>query len=194
MNRVDPVRERILAAARAEFSAHGESAASVRVIASQAGVTAAMINYHFGGKSALHEAVVAEAQGRLMVRLSSALAAPRTSREDLAAAVAGAYFDFLAEDRELQRILLRVVLDGGGRAFAKKLVRPLRGILAERFGAGDDVAERAISLFGAIAGYFLYEPLLAEMLDEDPLSEERLRARRKHVVALARRMAKEARS
>lgn len=186
MLNTDPVRERILAAARAEFAARGEDAASVRVIADKAGVTAAMINYYFGGKRALHAAVVEEAQARLLSRLSAALPS-----EDRAAAVAGAYFDFLAEDRELQRILLREVLDGGARS--RTFVKPFRAMLVKNFGAGDDVVELAISMFGAVAGYFLYEPLLRELLDEDPLCEARLAARRRHVIELATRLAGETR-
>lgn len=180
----DPVRERILAAARAEFAARGQDAASVRVIADKAGVTAAMINYYFGGKRALHGAVVEEAQARLLGRLSSALSAT-----DRAAAVAGAYFDFLAEDRELQRLLLRDMLDGG--ADSRTFVAPLRAMLVKNFGAGDDVVDLAISMFGAVAGYFLYEPLLRKLLDDDPLSAERLAARRRHVIELAARLAGE---
>lgn len=189
----ESVRERILAAARAEFAARGEEAASVRVIAEAAGVTAAMINYYFRGKRALHDAVVVEAQGRLFARLSTALPAGRGAGGSavVAAAVAGAYFDFLAEDRELQRILLREVLDGGerNREFARRFVRPLRALLAEHFGEDEAVVEHAISLFGAVAGYFLYEPLLAELLDDDPLSPARLALRRRHVVELATRLA-----
>jgi len=180
------VRERILHAARREFAELGREGASVRVIGERAGVTAAMINYYFGGKDALYEAVVAEAQAGLRTRLLRALDG-QGAATDQPGLVAGAYFDFLAEDRTLQRLFLREVQGGGDRAreLGARFVRPLRALLAERFGDDDVVVQAAISLFGAVAGYFLYEPLLPELLDEDPLSPGALARRRRHVVALA---------
>jgi AcrR family transcriptional regulator len=179
------VRERVLAAGRAEFAQHGLVAGSVRSIGERAGVTAAMINYYFGGKRALYDAVVAEAQGRLTARVSAALAA--STGGGPAARLAGAYFDFLAEDQELQRLLLREVLDRGDgvRELAARYVAPLRAQLAQHFGEGDEAAQRAISLFGAVAGYFLYEPILGAFLGADPHGPDALARRRQHVVRLA---------
>lgn len=71
------VKVRILAAGRSEFARRGLAAGSVRVIAQQAGVTAAMINYYFGGKRGLYDAVVADAQERLRAHLAPALAPGR---------------------------------------------------------------------------------------------------------------------
>jgi AcrR family transcriptional regulator len=184
----DGVRARILGAARTEFADRGFEAASVRVIAERAETTAAMINYYFGGKAKLYEATLAEAQGRLFARLSDAVA--RASGDALPGVVAGAYFDFLAEERDLQRLLLREVLDAGGsvRDLAERFVRPLGALLDAHFGRGEAVRQLAISLFGAVAGYFLYEPLLSDLLGRDPLSPESLRRRRRHVVKLAAAM------
>ncbi len=178
------VKQRIVEAGRAEFARHGLSAGSVRTIAERAGVTAAMINYYFGGKRALYDAVVTEAQARLRERLSPALAGGRAG---LAPRLAGAYFDFLADDQELQRLLMREVLDQGEgvREVAARYVEPLRALFEHHFGADDEAAHLAISLFGAIAGYFLYEPVLGAFLGADPHSPDALARRRRHVVQLA---------
>jgi AcrR family transcriptional regulator len=40
------------------FAAHGFEGASVEMIADEAGVNKAMINYHFGGKRGLHKAIM----------------------------------------------------------------------------------------------------------------------------------------
>ena len=171
-------QERILRAAREELSRRGFEASSVRTIARNAGVTAAMINYYFGGKRALYDAVIAEAQGRLHARLGAAIAdGPSAAR------LAGAYFDFLAEEPQMQRLLLREVLDGGGER-ASELLRPLRALLEEHFG-GDTAVQGALSVFGAIAGYFIYEPVLGELLGEDPTSPDALARRRLHIIELA---------
>lgn len=183
----DDVRARILAAGRAEFAEHGFGAGSVRTIGERAGVTAAMINYYFGGKRGLYDAVVAEAQARLVERLSAAASGDHAG---LAARLAGAYFDFLAEDTELQRILVREVLDGGGsvKRTGAAYVKPLRAMFEEHFGGRDEAAQLAISVFGAIAGYFLYEPLLGDFLGKDPRSPRALARRRQHVIRLAKRL------
>jgi AcrR family transcriptional regulator len=171
-------QDRILKAAREELSQRGFDASSVRTIARNAGVTAAMINYYFGGKRALYDAVIAEAQGRLHARLGAAVAdGPSAAR------LAGAYFDFLAEEPQMQRLLLREVIDGGGER-AAELLRPLRVLLEEHFG-GDASVQGALSVFGAIAGYFIYEPVLGELLGEDPTSPEALARRRRHIIELA---------
>jgi AcrR family transcriptional regulator len=180
------VRGRILAAGRAEFAVRGLSACSVRAIGERAGVTPAMINYYFGGKRALYDAVVAEAQGRLAQRIHPAFAGDRAG---LASRLAAAYFDFLSEDQELQRLLLREVLDRGEhvREIAARYVQPLRAVFVAHFGDGDEALHLAVSLFGAIAGYCLYEPVLGAFLGADPHSPDALARRRRHVVHLATR-------
>ena len=179
------VRDRVLAAAREEFAARGLFAASVHAIAKGAGVTAAMINYYFGSKRALYDAVVAEAQGRLLTRLSAAMSGP--AEVGAPARLAAAYFDFLAEERQLQRLLLRQVLDRDEnvRELTAQFVRPLRDFLERHFGDDDAAQQGAISLFGAVAGYFIYEPVLAPFLGTDPLSPDSLAIRRRHVIELA---------
>lgn len=178
----DGVRERILAAALEEIAARGLDASSVRTIARDAGVTPAMINYYFGSKRALYETVVAEAQRRLHARLATALAEGPT-----AAGLAAAYFDFLAEDGQMQRLLLREVLDGRTER-SPEVVRPLRAILTAHFGGDDAAVQGALSVFGAVAGYFIYAPVLGELLGDDPLSPEALARRRRHVIELASTM------
>ncbi|MCC6877149.1 MAG: hypothetical protein IT378_22785, partial [Sandaracinaceae bacterium] len=40
------------------------------------------------------------------------------------------------------------------------------------------------SVFGAISGYLVYEPVLGALLGDDPSSPERLAARRRHIIEL----------
>lgn len=179
------VREKIVAAGRSEFALRGLAAASVHTIAQRAGVTAAMINYYYGGKQGLHDVVVAQAQEKLLSRLSTALG--EGGKTGLAPRLAAAYFDFLAEDTELQRLLLREVLDNGAnvRDLALQYLRPLRALLEPHVADSPAATQLAISLFGAVAGYFIYEPLLEELIGTSPLSAKNLAARRRHVIELA---------
>ena len=187
-SQADGVRDRILAAAKVEFAEKGFAGASVRAIGSRAGVTAAMINYYFRGKKALYSGVLEEAMGELISRLQRAFG--ESGGAGIASKLAGAYFDYLSEERSLQRLLMREILDRGeGVEELGAYLAPLRGILEDAVGEGDRYFHMAISLFGAVAGYFLYEPVLAEILHEDPMSKERLARRRKHIIELAERMA-----
>jgi AcrR family transcriptional regulator len=54
----EPSREALLAAARAAFTAHGYRGATLRAIAADAGVDAAMVRHWFGGKQGLFAAVM----------------------------------------------------------------------------------------------------------------------------------------
>lgn len=157
----------------------------MHAIAADAGVTAAMINYYFGGKRALYEATVAEAQARLHHVLGAALAQGADPER-----LALAYFDFLAQERSLQRLLLREVVDAGAPR-GPALVGPLRALLHASFGQDRAAVDLAISLFGAIAAYFIYAPLLGELLGADPLGPEQLAHRRLHIADLTRRVTRE---
>ena len=65
--------DRILDAAETLFAEHGFSETSLRSITSKAGVNLAAVNYHFGSKKALIQAVFARFLDPLMVNLSAAL-------------------------------------------------------------------------------------------------------------------------
>ncbi len=185
------VRERILTAAGAEFATHGLRGTSVRSIGARAGVTAAMVNYYYGSKRALYDMVVEQAQARLFARVAAAVT--DSTAPDLPARLAGAYFDFLSEDNQFQRLLVREVIDRGDSVpvFVRKYVAPLRAMFEDLFGPGDAAFQTAISLFGAVAGYFLYEPIMTELTGADAMSKSSLARRRRHVVELAMLLARE---
>lgn len=62
----EQTRSRILEAAGPLFAAHGYAETTSKAIAEQAGVDLASINYHFGSRSGLYQAVLAEAHGRVI--------------------------------------------------------------------------------------------------------------------------------
>ena len=96
----------------------------------------------------------------------------------------------LAEENELQRIVLREMMDhsGGVSAFVSKHVLPLYTIMHDVLLLDDEQIQTAISLFGMVAGYFLYEPAIEALLGQPLRSPSQLKARRRHVVALAERL------
>lgn len=62
----EATRAKILEAAGQLFAAHGYAEATSKAIAAEAGVDLASINYHFGSRSALYLAVLAEAHRRFV--------------------------------------------------------------------------------------------------------------------------------
>jgi AcrR family transcriptional regulator len=62
----EATRTRILEAAGELFAAHGYAETTSRAIAARAGVDVASINYHYGSRSGLYQAVLAEGHRRLI--------------------------------------------------------------------------------------------------------------------------------
>lgn len=62
----EATRTRILEAAGELFAAHGYAETTSRAIATRAGVDVASINYHYGSRSGLYQAVLAEGHRRLI--------------------------------------------------------------------------------------------------------------------------------
>lgn len=92
----DARREQILKVAAAHFSRDGRKAVSIQTIASEAGVTRALVYHYFPGKDALFEAVLqAEADALLDATRPDHTLSPD---ENIARAV-GAYLDHFAAAR-----------------------------------------------------------------------------------------------
>ena len=86
----EATRARILEAAGELFAAHGYAEAASKAIAARAEVDLASINYHFGSRSGLYQAVLAEAHRRLMdVADLQRLAQSRLAATDKLRAVIG---------------------------------------------------------------------------------------------------------
>jgi AcrR family transcriptional regulator len=90
-------RERILAAATEEISAHGYAGARVANIAARAGVNQQLISYYFGGKQGLYDAL-----NQRWLAEEATFANPGRSVEEI---IAG-YFDATAAQPAGARLLL----------------------------------------------------------------------------------------
>lgn len=77
-------REAILAAARAEFGAHGYAGARVGRIATRAGLNKQLIYYYFGSKAGLHAAATSEGPTVTPAAVSAAAPATEVVRAALA--------------------------------------------------------------------------------------------------------------
>ncbi len=113
MTTKDPVRQRILTAARELFAQRGFAGTSVRDITSRAKANLAAITYHFGSKEALFHAVLRGVAEPLVEAVARATQAPGTPLQRLEMALRAAN-DHVQANPWAPSILLRE-LAGGGR-------------------------------------------------------------------------------
>jgi TetR/AcrR family transcriptional regulator len=124
----EAVRNALLSAARSLFSQRAFKAVSVRELAAAAKVNPAMVNYYFGDKQGLYEAMVEESLGPLLEALEEGVS---SGRPISAQTLFGRYVDILAANPWLPNLLVREVLYGEP-GFRDRYVRRF----ATRFAAG----------------------------------------------------------
>jgi AcrR family transcriptional regulator len=107
-------REAILAAAIAEFAAHGFRGATVDAIARRARLNKAMIYYHFEDKLALYLEILRSIFTAIRDRSAAIVASPATPQEKLAAFIDA--FGAEADARPyLPRLMMLEIADGARR-------------------------------------------------------------------------------
>ncbi len=106
------VERQLIDAARDICIERGFDAASTKLIADRAGVNAAMINYYFGGKEGLGEAMMRSAIAPLLGRLDALAERPELLAIDQ---VMVTYMRTLAANPWLPRLVVREVLPSNGR-------------------------------------------------------------------------------
>lgn len=167
----DSTRERLLEAARAEFSVHGFEGARVDRIARRAGVNKAMIYYHFRSKSELYEAVIEGFLGQLSGFLEHVFE-EEDDLEGFLTAVAGYYVRFFEASQQFAPIVLREIAAGGDRIrglFMRTLtdagvVDRIRELFDAEARAGRlrdvEVPHAFVSFVGMNLFYLLFAPIL----------------------------------
>ena len=196
--RRDPAknRERILAAALAEFSRHGLGGARVDRIASRARANKRMLYYYFGSKDDLFLAVLeaSYAQIRNAERsLHLDHLEPRAALERLV----GFTWDYLIAHPEFMTLLNSENLHKGRHVrrsprvpqLHSPLVETLRGILrrGERGGAfrkGVDPVQLYISIAGEGYFYLSNRYTLSQIFKRDLMTRRALAARARHNVGM----------
>jgi AcrR family transcriptional regulator len=179
---MDSTRERILAAAEALFAERGLAGTAVRDIAAAVGLNAASLYNHFASKEKLYEAVLERGIRPLLEEIArAAIAEPGPEAGD---AVIDALMRHLASTPHLPRLVHHEAVRGGEHLakLARGWIRPLfsEGLAAlKRSPEAARFDERELPLVIAawmhlVFGHFAMAPLLADVLDEDPLSPEML--------------------
>jgi len=123
-------RDRLLAAATQLFAARGFDGVSVEQIAQRAGVTKALINYHFGGKRKLYLTIMTSTFAEIVERVEQLAASDRPAPEQLRAFVT-LVGEMAAGRPHFPAMMLREVLAGGAHLateIAPFLMRVLGGV------------------------------------------------------------------
>ncbi len=106
------VRRKLLDATRAACISKGLDGVSSKEIAAEAGVNPAMINYYFGNRETLHEAMMLDALSPLLAQISLA---EENSHKLKLRQFLRAYMETLAANPWLPRLVVREVLPENGR-------------------------------------------------------------------------------
>jgi TetR/AcrR family transcriptional regulator len=195
--RPEKSRAAILQAAVREFAHEGVAGARTDAIARAAKVNKALLYYYFKDKEALYGAVLDQVFGGLIACVGEVLARDLPPREKIIA-YAGAHFDYVASHPLYPRIVQGEMMGAGrGRAnhlerIVKKYFRPLFGRIAEVLSRGQASGEfRPVdpmnfvpSMIAVIVFYFTSAPVMRLMTGKDPMSPERVAARRAAVLDL----------
>jgi AcrR family transcriptional regulator len=104
----EATRTALVAAARANFAAHGYADASIEMIAREARVTRGALYHHFAGKRALFEEVVRAVQGDAAARVNAA-AVLKTGPWDRLEAGLGEFLS-ISHEPEYRRVVLEDAL------------------------------------------------------------------------------------
>jgi AcrR family transcriptional regulator len=160
-------RERILAAARAEFAALGIAGARVGTIANNAHINKERLYAYFGSKERLFEAVLAES----FAQLSAEVSLPSTEAQLFE--YAGLVFDFHYRNPEFTRLLAWESLHYGSSALPNEESRSSYYSLKMRevsgaLGSSTNAGALILTLIGLAAWPILMTPLSRHLLGLEP--------------------------
>ena len=184
-------RAAILQAAMREFAQEGIAGARIDAIAQAARVNKALLYYYFKDKETLYGAVLDEVFGGLIQRVLPALESNLPPRQKILSYVQ-THFDYVASSPLYPRLVQGEWMRAGRsrssqvKRIAERYFRPLFAklgqVLAEGVAAGEfrpvDPRQFVPSMIAVIVFYFVSLPVIRQMVPGDPLSPERIAARR----------------
>ncbi len=192
--RPEETRAAILQAAIREFAAHGLAGARTDAIAQEASVNKALLYYYFKDKETLYGAALNHAFAQQATAMLEVLKRELPPRQKILTYL-GEYFDFIAAHPLNRDLAQREMMRAGHSSphilrIAKRYFQPLFGGLSEVIRAGIEAGEfRSVdpiqfvpSMVALVVFYFTSASIIKSVAGFDPLSPERLAARRAAVI------------
>jgi TetR/AcrR family transcriptional regulator len=184
-------RESILLAAQRCFADHGYAATSLNDIAAEVGIRRPSLLHHFASKEALYGEVFERSLSDWLVRLEDAVSGVGDDGWALVEAVLNVSAEFFVDNPDVVRVLRREAIDGGVNLGIDMggILRPLFNratlFLQREMDAGTfrkmEPEYLLLSAYGALLSYFSDAPLIAGLIDGDPLGADRVAS---HVASL----------
>jgi AcrR family transcriptional regulator len=180
-------RDRLFAAAAAEFAARGYAGASVDRIARAARLNKAMIYYHFTSKAALYRAILRDMFDAVRTRVGEVAASGAAPEEKIRA-----YVEAIATEAEARPhfppIWLREIAEGAGHVdaatlgYVRDVLAALGAIIADGVRAGRFQPASPLLVHGGIIAPLMF------FLATAPLRQKIARAGVKGVASISRDM------
>ena len=194
-DRSDLTRQKILAAAIREFSAHGLAGARTDAIAEAAKVNKALLYYYFKSKNSLYTAALEAVAGKIVQSAFAALDVKASAGELLLRAALN-HFDRLLTQHEFQNLMQQEMVrfkQGKSQSIpilAKTVFSPMmeriQHLVKEGVRTGElekiDWLQVLYSAFGANVFYFLSAPMVSLTLALDPLTPSNIASRRRSAI------------
>src|SRR5690606_4075442 len=183
----EDLRARLLDSAVSCFARQGIAATSLRVIAAEAGVNAALLHYYFGDKAQLQQAVIAERVLPAFLELRDPLLAQGDDVTGLVEAFVDGIGRIVAGHPWLPSLWVREVLCEGGalrEVLFEEVMPQLPRMLVERFARGQarggldpglDPRLLMVSLVGLTLFPLAGAPIWRRMLDAGDIGFQDLR-------------------
>jgi AcrR family transcriptional regulator len=175
-------QEALLQAARELMTEKGLPRLTVREVAERAGVKPALVNYYFGGKQGLLQALTDEVAASMVERLEQSVSEGKDFDERLRA-VLRHVVDLLGKDPYGPRLVIEQVFFGEGEGvdafvdqFARRNLESINRLLDEGREAGEIRATEAMLLmpllFGSSLFFFLMAPVMGRLYGIDEITPE----------------------
>jgi AcrR family transcriptional regulator len=172
----------------------GLPAVTVRAIADRAGVQAALVNYHFGGKEGLLRSVVASVSEEMAQRIQEVTTGLGSIEERVRELLHGVV-EALTANPYAPRLMVEQVLfadddviDDFVERFARPNLKAIRSLLEDGLASG---ALRRVDskflvpfMFGSCLFLFLHAPMLRRLYDIDEIDADLAREFADHFAAL----------
>ena len=175
-------REALLAAAHELMAEKGYPRVTVREVAERAGVQAGLVNYHFGGKTALLRSAVASISEEMLERVQQAVSDGGSIEERIRALILG-IVEAIAAAPYGPRLMVEQILFADAdvvEEFVERFARPNLTAILELLGEGRragsirDVDPRFLvpSMVGSCVFFFLGSPIVRRLYDIEEIDAE----------------------